>query len=71
MSKPFNFWDILIGVGVGLTSSLMVLRESGWLPHDFWMMDTAIWIPTIALIIYRTYRAKAAKNEQEVEIAHG
>ena len=71
VSKPFNFWDILIGLGVGLTLSLMILREFGPPPHGFWILDTAIWIPTIALIAYRTYGVRAANNEQEVEITNG
>ena len=65
MNKAFNYLDVLLGIGVGVSFTLMFLREFGPLPDAYWILDTTIWIPTISLLIYRSYRVQAAKTKSE------
>ncbi|WP_305097896.1 hypothetical protein [Croceibacterium aestuarii] len=58
MDRPFNFWDLLIGVGYGTYISMLVYRLMGWIPVRAMLVCNIIWLATICLQIARTLKQR-------------
>jgi len=58
MDRPFNFWDLLIGMGYGMFVSVLILRIMGLVPVNIMIVFQILWLATLCLQIVRTLKQR-------------
>ena len=62
MDRAYNFWDMLIGAGYGMSVSVLVLRFMGAVPIKAVIACNILWIATLCLQIIRTWKLRRASE---------
>ncbi len=67
MSERFNYWDILIGVGYGVSITLWVLRLLELVPNPVAIWAMTAFVCAVALQISRQIKQNARVASEEIE----
>ena len=71
MSSPTNYWDWLIGMGYGVSVTMIVLRVAETISSATMLIGWLVWLATLSFQTYRLSKLRKTSAEGLPEVRHG